>query len=292
MRKAGRESGQVIILKKALLVIACAAGICGARTADFLVIFRPSAVSLLDKFESPLSNERKAELGTNLPLRIEDLTTTLGDGITPAARVSLLGQTLYLLRDEKGNIAGAHGNSSLLRNCSVENDTLEVGSGGKLYPQYSLSGNPQSVTTGTLVLVVFRYSGKRFVKVLDKPLYGWFSGNAHPPARSEIAGGRGISRADRTTERIIARIDEANAAYRQFFDHFNKRTGRRKTAPQWECSLQGSGMQCRLTGPSGAETFLSASTEELVQDLKEICLGGALSVRHEQGELFIGPAKQ
>ncbi len=281
------------MLKHLLFVVVCTVPFSGAHAADFLLVTNPQAVVLFNKYETRLSSEQKSELGTNLPFKIEKKETTLGDGITPAARVSLNGTVYYLLRDNDGGIIGARNGASLYRNCHVAGKMVEAASGAALYPRYPSSGSPQKLSVGTELKIIFTYSGMRFAKVSEESAYGWLRGKTNKPAQAQAATYQPGQTSDRfLTQRIMSRIEEANKDYRLFFGHFNEFTGKDKTIPEWQCSPGGTGLRCVLEGPKGVEKYLKNSTAHLVQDLKEIALGRSLEVRYEHSELLIRKREQ
>jgi hypothetical protein len=279
----------------ALGVLLAAVSAARAEKADFLILYRPSRHTILNRYEQELSAAERKALLPRMPLRVVEAGDRLGDQITPALRCAFQGEAHYLVRDEEGNqVTGlSAAGSRLLRRCTVLGDTVMVTSRSlDLYERHPSSGTRSTVRKGGKLFRVFSFRGATYVRVLGgQPRYGWAPGGSgsswRTVARAPALEEQDEELTDEQTSALQERIDAANETYVTFFDAFNAKTGQQRSSPVWRRLPAGRGVGWELDGPRQYVDQLRGSTRVLVQDLRSILLGRPFSVSVDDGLITV-----
>ena len=267
-----------------------------AKTADFIVLLSPKALTIYNQYEQPLSAAEKSQLSPCVPMQIMQADVTLGDQITRAMQCNFELKTMYVIKDEQGEIINGKGNVQILKACTLIGDTVEIVKDGAVLfsQQFPIASSSGRLKKGETLAVLFR-SGNTYAVRFDRDQpasarYGWC------PAISQVAWrkSRTISVVDTTLAPLVrdelnARIGRANDLYIKFFNEFNRATGMQKSIPAWKPATNGPGLRWALNAPYNHTGELNESTERLVEEMRDVLIGKPFSVVYENGELKVTP---
>ncbi len=288
-----RHNRNTLYLTLFLALINFTNGFTGEK-ADFLVVENIKIFSILDKYEQPLTESAKDRFLPYSPLQIVNADATLGDEITEALKFRYNRKTFFFLKDDNGNLIGdkKHLYSHILKKCTVIGDTIQITKRKAvlLSKQYPSKGRRVYLERNECCIRLFVYKGYHYVKTIGTSAqYGWCSfssKNGWKIARS-VSKKREYNLNSVLKERIVSRIEKANTAYQQYFNHFNSITKQGKSIPQWRYSFDENTFHCTITGPYKNTEQLEESTYYLVQDIENMLLGKAFNVEYQTGEIII-----
>jgi hypothetical protein len=268
------------------------------KTADFLILADPQKYTILDQYQQPVSESGRAAMAAGTPLQIISSDDMLGDQITHALSGSFDGKTWYLQKDDAGNLAGVETKESrrIYKGCEIGSDTVEIIKDKAL----AFSEIAPGAGTGThflnkqeKVVRIFRNKDQWYLRRRSgrNAQFGWTS-FSNPGAWRRVtvvaAVDTGIS--DYLQGRIVERFRTANDTYRQYFEHFNKVTGKDKTVPVWRWDMgQGNAIHFFLNAPYRTGSGLEESTRYLVRDLENMLIGRLYDVVCDKGDVIVKP---
>jgi hypothetical protein len=268
----------------------CAPAWSAKPAREFLVIGNPSVCALYDQYEQALTPTRKKALPTNAPFEIRDNRELMGDQISQAMRLSLLGTTYYLLLDDKGNITGLPPSASPVRyrGCMPGYDTLTVVAASlSLTRKPSGGGSIATLNNGAAVLRIFTWQGSAYVlSASPDPRYGWCRSSERllrPIVQKSASTGSDFALLH---QRIMKRLIEANDRYDTLFSYFSSRTRQEKSKPEWVADPTVD-RQYILRGSDEVVTVLENSTRYLVRDIERMLLGKPFLVSYRKGIISI-----
>jgi hypothetical protein len=268
-----------------------------AKSADFIVLLSPQALTIYNQYEQPLSATEKSQLSACVPMQIMQTDVRLGDQITRAMQCSFEQKTMYVLKDEQGEIINGKGNFQILKACMLIEDTVEIVKDGAVpfSRQFPVSPSSSALKKGEALVVLFRYGNTYAVRLdRDRPAerYGWC------PAISQSAWRKSktVSVVDTVIAPLVrdelsARIERANELYKKFFNEFNHATGMQKSVPAWRPVTNGPGLTWTLNAPYDHTGELNESTERLVEEMRDVLIGKPFSAMYENGELTVKPKR-
>lgn len=284
------------------LFLACLIGfvycsVASAKSADFIALLSPQALTIYNQYEQPLSASEKSQLSPGVPLQIMQTDVRLGDQITRAMQCAFEQKTLYVLKDEQGEIINGKGNIQILKACTLIEDTVEIVKEGAVpfSRQFPISPSSSALKKGEALVVLFRF-GNSFAVRLDRDLpaerYGWCPANSQSAWRKS----KTVSVADTVIAPLVrdelnARIEKVNELYKKFFDEFNRATGMQKSVPAWRLATNGAGLGWTLNAPYDHTGELNESTVRLVEEMRDVLIGKPFSVVYENGELTVLPKR-
>jgi hypothetical protein len=277
----------------ACLIVFIFCSINAAKTADFIVLLSPKALTIFNQYEQPLSASEKSQLSPCIPMQIIQTDVHLGDQITRAMQCNFEQKTVYVLKDEQGEIINGKGNVQILKACTIIEDTVEIVKDRTVLfsPQFPVVPSSGMLKKGEILVVLFR-SGSTCAVRLDRPAgrYGWCPATSQSAWRTTVT----TSVVDTTLSPLVrdelnARIERANDLYKKFFDEFNRTTGMQKSVPAWKPVTNGPGLRWTLNDPYDRTGELNESTGRLVDELRDILIGKPFSAVYENGELTVTP---
>ena len=284
------------------LFLACLIGfvycsVASATSADFIVLLSPQALTIYNQYEQPLSATEKSQLSPCVPMRIMLTDVTLGDQITRAMQCNFEQKTVYVLKNEQGEIINGKGNVQILKACGLIEDTVEIVKDGAVLfsQQYPIASSSGRLKKGEILTVLFR-SGNTFAVRLDRDRpamrYGWWPSNS-PGAWRPIVTKSVVDTAlsPLVRDELNARIERANNLYKKFFDEFNRATGMQKSVPVWRPATNGAGLRWTLNAPYDHTGELNESTGRLVEEMRDVLIGKPFSAVYENGELTVKPKR-
>jgi hypothetical protein len=284
-------------ISSARLFLTCLIGfvfcsIVSAKSADFIVLLSPQALTIFNQYEQPLSATEKSQLSPSVPIQIIQNDVRLGDQITRAMQCAFEQKTVYVLKDEQGEIINGKGNIQILKACMLIEDTVEiVRDGAVLFSrQFPISPSSSALKKSEALVVFFRFGNSFAVRLdRDRPAerYGWC------PASSQSAWRKNktVSVVDTVIAPLVrdelnARIEKANELYKKFFDEFNRASGLQKSVPAWR-TVNGAGLGWTLNAPYDHTGELNESTVRLVEEMRDVLIGKPFSAVYENGELTV-----
>jgi hypothetical protein len=287
--------------KGAAVSVLCAAVLLGqtparAETSDFAILESPRSFSMYNQFEQPITAGELAGFLPYSPLQIIRSDTRLGDQITRAMQCQYCQKTFFLLKDEKGGILGDKNQLKLLKGCVLAGDTVEIVKGGSASFSEKLPSSTAArsmLPKGTRLAVLFKYQNAYFVRLAPPAeRFGWLPAPSREAWKrvKQTAQAADTAANDDLRGRLGARVEAANAQYKNFFDRFNAATGQQKSVPRWsETGVKTGAYSWILSEPYCRTGELDESTALLVGDLRDILIGKPFSVIHEKGRIIVGP---
>ncbi|MBN1758092.1 MAG: hypothetical protein JW863_07240, partial [Chitinispirillaceae bacterium] len=243
-------------------------------SSDFLIIESPASCALYDQYEQLLSDSKKNSLPPNAPFEIINERQLMGDQITQAMQLNLLGSVYYLILDEKGNVTGVPGSagSKRYRGCTPRNDSLMVTvSALSLMRQPVSGGTFVTLKRGDTVLRIFSWRGSNYLLYSkQKQIFGW-TGSTKKQLRA-IESKHTVHSSENDFSplhlRIMKRLKEANDRYDSLFSYFNTRTRQEKAVPRWIAEATGDHRYV-LKGSDEVVGVLENSTRYIVKDIEQ-----------------------
>ncbi len=269
------------------------------KSADFIILSSPRDYTIFNQYQQPITDAEKKLFVPFSPLQIENDNEVLGDQITRALRVVFGGATWFLQKDESGNLLGDKGkqNRPVYRKCLVLNDTVQIVNGRSVCfsQKFPPSGQAGFLEKGDIVERIFSYGGYCCVKRIAAQVhYGW-SSFAQKTAWKRVERAAEKQETGITSflsERIVQRFAAANAAYREYFDHFNKLTRQEKSVPAWRCETRKNEVHCSLNEPYNRSSQLGGSTQCLVREIENMLIGKGYDVVLDKGDITIKPRSE
>jgi hypothetical protein len=288
-------------MKKMLHRIACtliiASTFCfSQKTADFLILDHPQKYAIFDQYQQPVPQSGRDAFVPGIPLQIISSDDMLGDQITHALRGAFDGKTWYLQKDDAGNLAGADAGESrhIYKGCEIGSDTVEI-TKEKAIAFSEIGKDRIFLNRQEKVIRIFRSKDQWYLRRRSGGTvrYGWSSFSNSGAWRRVVAAvaavDTGIS--DYLQDRLIERFRIANAAYQQYFGHFNTVTGKDKTVPAWRWELRPQAREVHffLNDPYRTGSGLDESTRYLVRDLENMLIGRQYDVVCDKGDIMVRP---
>ncbi len=284
---------QTYIIAEALLLFAFSL-LYGQKKADFLIVENIDRYTVLNRYEQPLTGTMKKQFLPFSPLQIIDDETTLGDQITKVLTVLYDQKEYFLLKDENGNLVGDKKNryNRRYRNCTVTGDTIQITRARAVFlaQKYPSQGKRFYCKKGEQCIRIFSYKGYHYVKTIGASArFGWSSLGAKKLWKvvRNVTPKREYNLDAVLKDRIVARLEKANKAYRDYFTYFNELTKMEKSIPRWRYSFGENMVRCTLTEPYKSTEQLEESTYYLVQDLENMLIGKSFTVEYRTGEIVI-----
>jgi len=273
--------------------LALAGAFASGNAADFLIVESIAALSVLNQYQEPLTAAERGAFLPYAPLAVQEADATIGDGLTRAMKCTYLGRTYYVLRDEAGGFAGDRGGSYRLRlrGCTSLKDTVELIAPARLSRRHGEQATV-ALARGERLVRVLRYGDACYaLRLGPKPQFGWcpWSTAWRKPSASAAQQDRALP--PELRRRLRERVAGANAAYRAYFDHFNRLTGKGKSVPQWKAAGDTTALRWRMSAPYDRTDELAESTDALVQEMAGMVIGRPFAVEFRDGELAVRAAE-
>ena len=264
-----------------------------ATSVDFLVIGSPGSCTLYDQYEQVLATARKNALPPNAPFEIVSERQLMGDQITQAMQLSLLGSTYYLLLDEKGAVTGVPASAGLTRyhGCTPRHDSLLVTVASLSLTRHPGSGGSlAALNKGDTVLRIFSWRGSNYMRRCGAhPVFGWTGSSKGRFRAVEPLPTVHASEDDFAPLhlRIMKQLQAANERYDSLFSYFNHRTRQERNAPRWIAETTGDAHRYILKGSDEVVMTLDTSTRYLFRDIEQLLLGKPYLASYRQGIITI-----
>jgi hypothetical protein len=293
-----KRRGRLSLL--ALLLIGAAGGAFRTAaqqgTADILLVERPGHLVLLDRYQQSMQADERRRIAPFTPLVILDAHVRLGDGLTPARRVSIDGTVAYLVEDGGGGLSGASraGVIRVMTGDLLRRDTVEILQGGAVRCVSPLHDHPTILTRGDRMVRYFTRDALTYVRRLGGgSTFGWVNLAVVGEGRVwRSAGTRAAAaapgQASSVEDVVRARLGRANDVLRSLFETFNRETGESRSTPTWTVQRDGERLLCSLEGHAMAADFAESSVL-LARDLETALLGGGMRVTPAPGRIEIRP---
>lgn len=247
-----------------------AVGVC-AQTADVLIVEKPQALRLLNRYEQSLGESEMARLYSFMPFEILRPQVILSDGFTTAMKVRNGADDYFILTESPGkpiNLSSAGGVKMFYQTWSL-NDTVLI--------QRSIDVS-QGIEPGKIHAGVIGQNA---------PAVRFFKAGSWTYLRTLIGTGWAqIGSEDFTTLRapssqkqpidveslLHAILDQSNTVLRNLFVALNRRNGTHKSIPQWQLQKNHKKIICTLT-PSGLPHAFTETNRQLQREIANALLG-------------------
>lgn len=263
--------------------------------AEYLIVERPAALVVYDRYQQSLSADARRALPRFLPMRILSRRELLGDGLTPCTNVEIRQGPAYLLLDEKGSLAGESGAGHIwhLKDATTLDDTVSVLRSRQLKFEPPSGGMQQFLSEGEKLARVFEVSGRTYVWRASLSMYGWVTirpgdrGVSWEPPPPAAVSRESIS-VSRLQDSIRSRLASVNHLLARIFSHFNEELRTQRIPPQWTFHASGDTLICQLEGTPTPGDF-SESTAVLSKTLSDLVIGTRFTVVSAPGAITILP---
>lgn len=263
-----------------------------AAQGTFYVISNPEKVSILNQYEQPLTELEKKQLFSFVPFEIINRNEILGDKLTEAIKCKNLGETYFLLKNDKGDLlTSGQIYYQKFFSGTILGDTVETTRPVVLSERFPSEGKQIKVSAGEKTVRIFQSGNSVCLFKISSPRqYGWCSDpGALKKTRAAIQKSASLSDDSLIVERIRKRLQLANDTYRQYFDYFNNLTSKQKSTPMWEIKKEKSSVFCTLKGSQETIDQLQESTRYIVQDIEQLLLGKSMTVAYTNNQIIISP---
>lgn len=250
-----------------------------AQTADFIIVEKPSELTIYNKYQQYISDKIQSQLVSYTPFRIVNEDELLSDQISHASRVIYNDHILFLLKDEEnGYLPGNDTYIHLFKDCKLTGDTIKILKNNSV----SIFAKPEQqkylkqhryLDQGRICIRLFKFRNLYYIAVTgDSTIYGW---SYLPKSGWEISHQNdfiSVSIPDNLISRLKIRIESANQDYENYFTYFNKKFNMKRTIPYWNLEISNKEIIGSLNDPSLSE-ILKYSNRYLMQDIDNIFLG-------------------
>ena len=275
----------------AWLVVGSAAGspVYGGDT--YLIVERPSALVVYDRYQQSLSVPARRSLGQFVPMRILEARGHLGDELTPCMTVEIGGEAFYLLQDDQGRLSGERSAGRIRRveGATPLNDTAVVIRDNRIRFESESSGQRAFLGSGEKLARVFAVNGETFVG--REGTFGWVT--LRPKERGmfwEVSASPNAGRVNISVpvlqDSVRSRLTPVNALLARLFTHFNNELHSQRQPPHWICKASRDTVLCLLEGD--AENF-QESTAALSRSLSNLVIGTRFTVVTSPGKITFQP---
>jgi len=275
------------LIKSLLICLFALSLVYSAERAEFILLYKAQSASLLNRFQQKLTVDEQNPFKGCVPLQLVNKNETLGDEITTAHRVLFRGQTYFLVSDKLPEI---------ISKSVAEVDTIQISSSNTAFLSENPdgTGNRQPLIEGEEYVRLFEYKGHVYLFEVKKGIKaGWSSPKSSTWKKtqksSEEKSATVVRLSSLEQNRISELIENANKAYEEHFDHFNKQTGKRLIVPFWKCSSSETEYRCLFNGNKKIFESLMSSTEVLVHKITNVLLGRPFSIELIEQSIVISP---
>jgi len=282
-----------ILLRNAFIISLATLSQAVSQSYDVLIVQHPDQFVAYDSFQQSIASSQEIALQPCVPIKIISPRDVLSDGMTPCAKVEVEGEIFYLLRDERGRLAGWNklGITKVIRQTKFIEDTIGVVGSATLQLEDPFGNRRQRLAAGDHLLRYFSNGGKVYVRLLgSRPEYGWLK---LPKKEKGITWDKVRSEPVRVTispmirDRVNSRIREANLTYNAVYSTLSKESGKRFPVPQWEADSSNNSMRFVLR-PAAAAVFYKQTIQTLATTMQTYLLGTDYRVIANANTITIG----
>ncbi len=267
-----------ILLRNAFIISFAVSSGAFSQTFDVLIVEKPDHLVVYDAFQQSLTSLHETPLQPFAPIRILILRDVLNDGITTCSKVDVDGEIFYLLRDERGQLAGSK-NLGILRvfqHVRSIDDTIEVIGSRQIAIQDPFGQMRRFLSAGEHCVRFFEFAGGIYAKRLrSQAEYGWLRLPLAGKGRSWRVVSPELARVDLSPmirDRVIEKIKDVNLAYSEVYSLLGKESIKKFPVPQWQIESTNTSMTCVLR-PAAAASFYRQSIQILSATLQTYLLG-------------------
>jgi len=260
-----------------LAVPVCPAPVTGQTgvEAEILLASRPAHLLFCNKYQQRMTDEELSALEPFVPMVVLARRETLGDRITPCSRLSIRGDTYYLLQNADGSFAGDPQRAGLVayRNVFLMGDTIIVRHGRALVMGNPAGTSTRSLRAGERVRREFQHAGATYVRRLDhtEP-YGWVALPEEEstdweklrPARKQ--GSADIAQILPIVQDAVARV---NNKLTMLYQALQDRASPGLSPPAFHVERVGQSIQCRMI-PAGRARQFRETIAAFAADLRRL----------------------
>lgn len=256
--------------------------------AEFYIIENPSALIIYDKYEA--REEDKDIFLPYSPFEIIEKSATLGDGISEVMKVTYIGETYYILKDDNGKIEGLSEAGSIKKiTASTYSDTLSsIGSVIVKEGFYPGKKNVSSLFNQNSVAVL-KYKGYLYLINNKKTVFGWSNSHNWKKVKRESTKIQKTEVSDDQFSKLTNKIKEINELYKKTFNYYNEKLNESKGVPYWKIEKEGKVINFKLRGSKASIVQLEESSQYIVQEFLNILLGDPFDVKYRDGQITVSP---
>ncbi len=257
-----------------------------AAPEEIWLIEHPANLSIFNRYEQRLTESEKTHLRSNSPWRILDPHLVLSDQYTITVKAEFERNIYFLQTDDDGDLINqaAAGLIEKINPNSILSDTIRVSENGLILRH--MTGIIDSLSSGTLLLRLFKYKQRFYVKNIDTQRYGWiFEKNSdkweifHRPSTADAYEQFLFDRIDRV-------IESYNLRLRKLFEYLNRNNQQQRAPPQWIRSRTQAYLKYTFQINTTDQPFRN-SHAYLIRELSDLLYGTSYRVDKENGELVI-----
>lgn len=270
-------------------------GIGGGGEATYLIVEKPAALVVYDRYQQSLDERARRTLPRFLPVRVLSQREFLSDRLTPCMSVEIQGSPYYLLLDSGNELSGSASAGRLLhiKRADPLNDTVAVIRNGRLKFEQPSDGRQQTLQAGEKLARVFSLSGRTYVWRKATSSYGWVEvrekekGSLWIPSVRAPASRETID-LSRLQDSVRSRLSAVNHLLSRIFSHFNNDLHLERVPPQWTFHASGDTVICQLEGTSTPDDY-EESTAVLSRNLSDLVIGTRFTVVTAPGKITFRP---
>lgn len=241
-----------------------------AQTADVLIVEKPPALRLLNRYEQSLGESEMARLYTFMPFEILRPQVILSDGFTTAMKVRNGADDYFILTESPGkpiNLSSA-GHVKMFYQTRPLNDTVLI--------QHSIDVSqgiePGKVHAGVIgqnapAVRFFKAGNWTYLRTLIGT--GWAQIDKNDYTILRTPSNKQPADVESLIQPIIA---EANTVLKNLFVVLNRHDAADKSIPQWQLRKEQKKYMCTLT-PSDSDYSFTESSKLLAREITNALLG-------------------
>jgi len=261
-----------------------------ASQSEFYIIENPSALTILNQYEQPLTDTEKKALAPFFPLEIINKKDVLGDQITEVIKCKNSGSIFFLLLNDNGSIKGSERcGFQNISGCTVLGDSAAITKDIMLSSKLTDSRPGITVKKGSMVIRIFQKGTKTFLySTEEQKRYGWCTETGIFKKAIKAALKAAPVNASEIMRPVRKRLETANENYKNIFTFLNELSRQQKSIPIWKIEdKESASFVCTLTGSKQTVSQMESSTKYIVQDIEHLLLGKPFSVTFTNNTITI-----
>ena len=263
-----------------------------AERADFLIIEKPAALKIYNRYQQELNTAEKSRQLAFAPLRIINEQELLGDQITESIHVRLGSHNDYfIIKAPDGKMLNRNkaGQIQKLKNCALIADSILI----KKDKILALITQTEQIKlpAGSRLIRYFKYKSRYYVyQLTPRKRYGWLRLTNN--SAWEIIKQKQSVGADNEFLTLDLRSDilkifkKANRLYEQYFDFFNQKTLKHEQPPHWDVQISDNSIQALFIPDSLLNNFQTSAAFTRRQ-LENLLIGLPYRISMQDNRLII-----
>jgi hypothetical protein len=253
---------------------------------EYWIIENPAALIIYNQYEQRLNPGEKSTFSAYSAWQILTASQLLSDQFTPAVKTRIDRQLYYFQLSGEGQLLNREqaGKIEIIKNASTLNDTIRLKNSKRFFMD-SGQGSRQ-LSEGQLLIRLFQYDRRIYVRELDGQMSGWLLGGASTDYEIYQVDTKTAAYEKRLFQQADRIFQTYNRRFEKLFSYLNRRDAQSLPAPQWLGSASSAKLSYRLQ-PTFYHDRFPATSAFLAQELKDLLHGSDYALVVEESEILI-----